>query len=469
MHALSRVSTGEAIFHARWAAKLSYRAWALLEHKVNRAKTKDVQAGVSTVSMVDSIAALSLNDTRTPTISSTKHESLNGSAFWFLVPFLIQRLLFLASLFENSGLVAEAQYYIDQATKIADAVRAPFLQSQCLAAAGVLALRRSKLATSLELLMTSLGKARECQNTLFHARLHIWLHEAHVLNHDWQKASSSLNDAESVIEGVQSYSAVIKPLARSDSTTIQTEIDESLASRLETITLATQKGPRVKGKKLQKPILRSKRTETVLMSESEGNRVNLDMLPLLRLKGEVKRRHAFQALMQKDIKNAMVLLSEAAQSPQNQDEVARQAIGQAQAHLLQGFAILASNSVFCILHESSISYPSMLQENLSEYETVGTASPPKKAAKTTRTTSKPPGKTIAQRSTESSPAISNFFRQAFDRLKHLVLQSSPIASSRAAHAISDRLVKSSLLSSATSCTSSPFRLSPSLALYSLGM
>ena len=464
----SRGSTGEAIFHARWSVKLSYRAWALLEYKVNKQRiAKKAHIEIEMDSMTDNIASLSTTDSKQPIVSSTKHESLNGSAFWSLVPILVRRLLFLASLFEYSGLVSEAQYYIDQATKIADAVKGPSLRSQCLASVGILALRRSKIPDALESLRMSVDEASWNQTTIFHARLHIGLHEVYVLEQNWEKASCSLRDAESAMERVEAWTTTANSIFKNDVQERLLGTGDRLASRPETLTLASKRQDLIVKKVVQKTSTRARKAEIVPATTSSDEQEQTGDAFFQRLRGTIKRRHAFQALLQKQLQPATAILSEAAKFPQGPDETARQYIWQAQAHLSQGFAELTLSSVFCVLHDSSISYPSIVQITVQGQGGAHVASSPTKMVKGTKIVTKTLAKRSARKSTEASAAFCNF-SQSFEKLKHLVLQGPVHASSRSLHAISDRLIKSSLMLSATSHVCSPLGLNPIFALYSLG-
>ena len=463
----SRGLASEAIFYARCSVKLSYRAWALLEHKVNRQLAYKVTYTKSEAeSMAESTASLSIADDKQPIVSSTKHESLNGSAFWSLVPILVRRLLFLASLFEYSGLVAEAQYYIDQASRIADVVKASSLQSQCLAWVGILALRRWKLPDALECLKTSISKVGQTQTTLFHARLYVGLHEAYVMEQDWGKASCSLQDAETAMGKAEAWTIMPSPIIKVSIQKEPVENDGGLASRLDALTIASKPlGLKVK-EAGQKTSMAVKKIEPISRPAPPGNHEISGNISFQRLRGTIKYRYAFQALLRQQFQPAVAVLSEAAEYSQGLDETARQHIWQAQAHLSQGFAELSSDSVFCVLHESSISYPSMLQGTIQEQEAYVVSSPTK-MVKGTRAFTKTLAKKGARKSQETSTTFCNF-KQSLEKLKHFVLQGSIHASSRSFHAISDRLVKSLLMLSATSHISSPFGLSPTFALYSLG-
>ena len=466
--AFSRDSIGEAIFHARWSVKSSYRAWALLEHKTSRNQISIVAHSVIDMeTLVDSTAALSLANEKQPATSSTKHESLNGSAFWSLVPILVRRLLFLASLLEHCGLVAEAQYYVDHASRIADAVKALSLQSQCLALLGIMALRRSKRPDALQILNASLSKASQNQKTLFHVRLYVGLHEAYALDKDWKNASSALQGAESAIEKAEAWTMTADPPIETNALEGLLENHGQTASRLKTLTIAS-KPQGLKAKKIvQKTNIKARKVETVSMSEPLDSHKKVGDLPFQQFRGDIKRRHAFQALLQKQIQPAVAVLLEAAKFSRGPDEAARQCIWQAQAHLSQGVTELTSNSVFCVLHESSISYPSMLQAAVQEQEEVYTQSPPAKAVRGPRGGAKVPARRGTRKSVEASAASSNF-KLSFEKMKELVLQGSMQASSRSLHAMSDRLVKSLLMLSATSHASSPLGLNPTFALFSIG-
>lgn len=119
---------GDALRHAKRCVALNRRVWATLE---NRSTTKTVSRPDSDTEMenlTEGVANLMSSARDVPVIMSITHESLNGAAFWSLVPSLYRGLCHQSQVFSHQGMFQEAVYFAEQADKVASAVNArPFM------------------------------------------------------------------------------------------------------------------------------------------------------------------------------------------------------------------------------------------------------------------------------------------------------------------------------------------------------
>lgn len=109
----------DALAHARRSVRLNQRAWAGLE-----ALSKDKRIPSKTDSIVESMAALSTADSQKHKTPSTTFTTFASPLLWPLVSALHAAYIQASNIYRHQGMVREAEYYLDQALKTVEAVRA---------------------------------------------------------------------------------------------------------------------------------------------------------------------------------------------------------------------------------------------------------------------------------------------------------------------------------------------------------
>ncbi|GME24814.1 Peptidase C50 [Neofusicoccum parvum] len=128
VYSLLSLSSGypsEALAYAKQCVNLNRKIWLTVE---NRKPRSDVSKTASSDSELDDVtngvAKMAVQKNTAPAAMSMTHGALTGAAFWSFVPSIFRGLSQLASVFAHQGMLQEAVYFSEQASKVAAAVGA---------------------------------------------------------------------------------------------------------------------------------------------------------------------------------------------------------------------------------------------------------------------------------------------------------------------------------------------------------
>ena len=359
MHLLSLTASAHgqsthALFYGRKGAKLAHRAWALLERRTSgRSNTRQEtpQGEVDNLSE-DLSNNLSL---RTPVIPSlsTKHDSLKTAPFWSLAYQLIRQLTRLGELLAHEGLISEAQYYVDQACKVADALQSrPFQASVAILQSDV-----ESRAGKLEKAHSGLNKARDLLEglppSLLNVKFNLALARIHVCTRDAEQEEVALKTAMELHTTALTWPSDQELVASKT-------LDDDIGSKLQVLSLNKKsREPAVvaemptsrtanKGRASKKPI-----QQTIACRNNES----VQCLPLLRQQAFILRQQSYNRIRINDFETAASCLKEAAQHILHVDGNF-QSLANASLFLQQASHVLYADPVFSLLQDSTISCPS---------------------------------------------------------------------------------------------------------------
>ncbi|KAI9847875.1 MAG: hypothetical protein M1838_000709 [Thelocarpon superellum] len=458
--ALEKGSASRALAHAKTCVRLNYRAWAGLES----------QAGVKAASAPLAVADPELDATTSgmasmalsgaiPHIKSTTHDALNGAAFWTLVSPLHRGLGNLSELFAHHGMFQEAIYYTQQAQKVVEAVDATSRIVHSLAVAGHLWTRGGQMASGTETLDQAQGLVRECALSQASVLLHCWIGNLHRQQGSEQLELAAYLEAEKALDEISTH-RFIEGLER-----FSTPADE-LRQQMATLAIDALPPPRrarpgasARGRKAQ-----VSRTGKNVSSRPvpEATRSSIEPAGLARLRGMLLRLKALAMTTRRNCESARGLLADAACRAHDQQGLIDQHIVTTKHLLQQSLDQMSANAVFCVLRESTISFPSAAMALRAEKSpgSVTRHSPPRPS----------PVKTGSRRTAQAAIPAEDFIdllRQGRDHVTDVLALALRSGSTSAIHQISSALSGVIMLLAAASPGKTHKVVHPAMAVYAM--
>ena len=442
-----------ALFHGRMCVKFAYRNWALLEYRARlMARSSVVNATVDELDqMSNDLNSLSISIPRPPPVLSTEHQSLKNAPFWSLVPQLFDGLLHLARLYANEGLLPEAHYYTLQAQSIADSVNSTTFQAQCRALLGEYKIYCGRLEEGLVQLRSADDMISKQRQTPFGTCLQALIAEAYGSRSQWDLEESNFRLAQDSLLGI------VSPIFLSLEARKPT-LAVDLSFQLSDLSL---KEPALKPKVTAKKgtaLTRRTKNKTSNLIQPEPNLSSppsADDLLLQKLRARLLRQQARRAILRKKAEQASSCLMKAATLPGTQLDSLMQSLRQAQLYLCQGLGLTFSDPVFCVLHESTLSYPSIVFDRRRQSKEK--MEPLKDVKQRVGQTRKQPSKSLAKDTMLKDFANANDFneclRKALEVVRNFHSTAQVTAPTSVIHTISDVSGKISMMLSANGFSS----------------
>ena len=459
----------QAMLFARDSVKLTYRAWAMLEHRCDRESrpNQDDSFTGEVEILSDAMASTSVSELKNPLILSAKHENLKSTPFWHLTPELFRRLSDLSQLFAHEGSVSEAYYYVGQASKIANAVNSQIFRAQTIALRGKYDLRRGRSDDGLRKLQQV--KALMDGETQSHMDVVVQalLAEAYGSRAQWDAEEFALRQAEEVLQ-------MLLSMCSKDSQLTKEKAESSLTMQLQALSLKEVVSNQIQITKNRVPAGKRavKKTVTQAVSENElkANEVTQNPI-LLRYHGSLLRQQAEGALHQKRPDLAASYLARAAILSTTVQESVLQNLMQARLYLYQGLEKISNDPVFCILHESTISFPSTaLKIRRNSKETLESIKESRgRSIQSRKTPIKQVAKSQSRKDGIQRHEISEYLSQALDTLMKAQSSAQIAASSSVIHILSDVFGKVLMMLNAACFNALKINVNPFIAAYAMGM
>ena len=461
MHTLSKATFAQgklawALFYAKKAVRLSYRAWALLERRNGTKNCLQDQSAQSD----SEVSTASLP------VMSTKHESLKSILFWPIVPRLFRHLTRLSSLLGHEGSLTEARFYLDQAAKVAQAVQADSLLV-------TIKLLHAELDTSSgqnENAIAGLKAAKSMTSVNYPAHLNISIDLALA------RAYARIGDHENENLLLEAAQSILR-----DNTTIQITADRSssprpsddLIQQMEHLRLDAQPKKQV-GKAKRGTVIKQGRarlaTKTVAEKVVSKPQSEREHLTFTKSRISVLRQRGASYSRQTDFERAADLLDQARALSLTYSDTLLHSLELACHLLRQGLSGLLADPVFSVLQDSTISCPSSVFSRSSgaqeapKLQTLDTDQ--NNATKKTRGKAEP--KPLAKKRALPRSHLTGFLSSCFDILSPLHSNAQRLSSSSTMHRLTDVLSKTLLMLSTANSTSPSISISSTFAAYAMG-
>ncbi|KAI9786076.1 MAG: hypothetical protein M1816_008104 [Peltula sp. TS41687] len=354
----------EALECAKKCVRINYRIWADLEGRTSKSKIKQYtdSGDTETDTMNSTTSAFADLTVQPPPVMSMTHNSLNGPAFWSLVPSLYRGLKNLSQLFSHLGLFQEALYYAEQARKTAEAIDAKTLKLEVTTVLADIHVRGGQLEKGRELIEESREQITKNEKSKTVVSLHCVEGRLYSLQGDLDSAEVEYLHAERDLEAITDPTFINK-LDTPDP--VETDLDAQFGK----LSLKASYAPKSNSSKSKAAIPKLKQTRP--NADKNGKSKGTSVMPgstkasdecteLLGLRGDVFRLRATIKLLQRKPEMASNLLAQAAMHPMNKQNMVVQRIASSKQLLLQSLDGMAADAVFCVLEDSTISFPSIV-------------------------------------------------------------------------------------------------------------
>ena len=457
----------QAMLNARESVKLTYRAWAILEHQCKReSRLNEEDSSISEVeAMSETFMMISITDLKAPPVMSTKHESLKSTPFWHLSSELFRRLSYLSGLFAHGGSISEAQYYVEQASKIATAVNSKSFRAQLLTLTGKYDLRRGEVEEGLRQMEQVKTLITGETPTPLNVVVELLLAEAHGSRAQWDAEELAFKKVEESLQGLGSMNNNGFPAMKENS-------DRSLALQLRELSIkevvsnqiqASKKGIPTGKRPVKKVTMHAVPDAKIKPNESEKS-------VLLKYYGRLLRHRAVSALHQNKSELAASYLTQAAQFPTTTEDLVSQNLLHARTHLCQSLQTISNDPVFCILHESTVSFPSIALN--SRRKSKESLEPIKenegRVVQSRKAPVKKAPKNAPRKDSIPRDEINECLGQALDMLIKAHSSAPAVASSTVIHALSDVFGKVLMMLHAACFDDPSINVNPFIAVYAIG-
>ncbi|KAK8226839.1 peptidase family C50-domain-containing protein [Phyllosticta capitalensis] len=191
----------ESLAHAKQCVTLNKKIWMAVE---NRTKSKAVASlghdnDVEVV--VEGVKNMSVRS-NSPTVISMTHAALTGAQCWPFVPSIFRGLLQLANVFAHQGMLQEAIYYAEQASKVAEAVNASSLMVASLGLTSRFYLDSNRIADAMDMLSKAASHSKQAMPNADLALYHCVAARAHEISDDYKTALTEFDSALNVISNL---------------------------------------------------------------------------------------------------------------------------------------------------------------------------------------------------------------------------------------------------------------------------
>ncbi len=468
--ALAQGYPEKALALGKRCMRLNYRAWAGLEcHLLNTNKpveTNQIEQDHS--GLTETVSVLTISNTRGPPIMSLTHELLTSLPFWPLVPAIYRGMTLLSRLFAHQGMFQETIYYMEQADKVLNAVKTIPWMVESLAMRGGYLARGGCLQKGQDILAQAQILSQQIDNSRVLVTLQYQLAVIRNLESEWDQEADAYSRAENLLKDLceNSFAECSEWLSPSL---------PSLEGKMTQLSLRDSQSPTAQTTK--RPVrslvkgctkVQAKTSERFPTS-SRG--FTTQCSPLLRLRGDVLRQKAYSMLLQHKLGDAASLLAEAEELPKTHDGHMQQRLRGAKQLLLRALNDMSADPVFCVLPESTISFPAVATISRGKERQGGDRIPAKgyKASPPRTRTLKPGLRKIVR---SRSPVIDDFvdiLTQARDQLSEIQTRAIQTGSTNTLHLISNAFCTVLMLLSAACKTTGKIAINPYFVTYSTGM
>ncbi|KAL8902681.1 MAG: hypothetical protein Q9207_004465 [Kuettlingeria erythrocarpa] len=367
--AARRGNTSLALILARQSLAVTHHAWARIAKRQRRFEADNTSISSSAGMMdglVDSMSKVTVSE---PSIATDGPVLVpQGPLYWRLVPQYHRALLQISRLYGQAGMFTEAQYYLQRSQKLAESVSAPGLAVRSVGHLADL-LGRSGNHKEAE------GKfevARR-QFSLLREDQHFIEYQTNLANH--LMAEGQILAAEQICVAAEATSRRLLSVDCSREGSLEPLGVLAVQEQLSNFTLGkdhhgrseTKRGATKQTARTALPL--TKAIKAGVKSKSDVEPPSLALQPMRR---NLARVRTLLAMQQTKLDRARELLAEAAEHHSTSENLVLRALMSSEIHVGRGFEMLNSDPVYCVLHESTVSLPSVTSARRPE-----TVAPPK--------------------------------------------------------------------------------------------
>ncbi|KAL8943604.1 MAG: hypothetical protein Q9216_000969 [Gyalolechia sp. 2 TL-2023] len=380
-----------ALEAAKQGLRFAQKAWASTEKRWTRDKIK---AG-SADELMDPMSKATVLDN--DPAESGRTNDVTASVYWGLVPQLHRAYLQVAHLYANEGIFTEARYYLERSKKLAEGASASGLLSRSVGYLADLLTRSEDFVEANNFFDIASDQLSSLEEDQHHIQFQTSLTNYHLAKGQISDAENTCTVAESMMQRLVNQDCTYRhPHGQPDVAALQDQLSRMTVGK--------------KASRSHKPTIRENppiEYPTVIVplnTNADPLHASNTQVPLKALSQsshDILRHRIRLALQQSQLESASELLSEAAEHLYTPQDTIMHTILSVEISVGRGLGALKNDPVYCVLPESTVSLPSVLQDKLPE-----PIKPPK-----------PPALTKAGRKPASRGAVSNGNRKMQNALK----------------------------------------------------
>ncbi|KAI4207997.1 MAG: hypothetical protein LQ348_000367 [Seirophora lacunosa] len=351
-----------ALLLARQSLKLAHQAWMSIGRRQKRSQMRTVN--ISGKGSIDGLAA-SLAEVKIAdhiSIEKASDTYSNGPACWRLVHQLHRAFLQVSRLYCKAGMFTDARYYSERSQKFAESVSAPGLAVMSAGHVADLLARSGNWGEA-----DSKFEVASSQFDLLEEDQHVIEFRMNLANHHVAKGQASA--AENICAAAEATLQRLLALDVSQQNLQQQPDLVALQGSLSQLTLG--KGMQnSQSLKKRAPPRNPARGRPVTNSTGADERCSSDVIAssstLCQIRGICDRQRSVLAIHQGQLDQAMEFLVSAAKLYCTPEDALQNTGLIAQVHVSRGLEVLNSDPVYCVLHESTVSLPSVVAKKATE-------------------------------------------------------------------------------------------------------
>ncbi|KAL7269465.1 separin protein [Rhizina undulata] len=443
----------DSLTHIRRSIRLNQRAWAGLEclskDQPISGFAKKAKDGVEV--LVENMETLSTSEFARVKVHSTTHDALNIPMLWPIVSALYLSMIQASTIYRHQGMSREAEFFIEQALRTVEAVDATPMVAKALTLFGDLKIRAGEVDEGQKMLEEAAKKIKEGRDSV----------ELELAIGNLGKVRGDVNLEEESYERAKLW---LEKLVGAERSSGQEGTDAELTDKMANMELA-ENATRSRGKALLRQTNSKGKGTTISRTPGTGranpttappskaNTVTGECSALLKLKGNVLRMKSYNQTIQENFEQAAELLKQAAMLPAGQQEYISQGLAEAKQLLHEALEAIASDPVFSVLQDSTLSVPSIAASSPAD------SSPTNSPKKLTR-------KTIVTVPKQARQFV-DFLSKARDCIHNVHIRAVRTGSTTMAHGVASLLSGVIVLLSAVSNIKGKGAEHPLYASYSL--
>ncbi|KAL8830112.1 MAG: hypothetical protein Q9191_001615 [Dirinaria sp. TL-2023a] len=427
------------LFLCRLRVKLLHGVWTGLQRRYKRQLSTAMTDTVdeSDAGLPATMSSMSLTEKEPSPTPLAKQRISSLRHMWSLVPCLFHGLVNLSRAYAHEGLLSEAQYYVEQANKVAKNVPAASYEGRFHAQAGQYKVRSGKIESSTRYFEKALLGLQAERQDHHYLRLQSYLAEKYMLEGDLTSAESALCRAENALDMLS------RCISRNDSS----RSVETLESRMLKMTLKgrtkhlnNRSDTNAANEKVSRQALR--RGDHTKQTSTEHRIMDSNFIH--RGRSYISNQRARIAICAGDLDSAERLLSAPVKGPVELEGFVLQTLLKAQLRLRRTIESMASDLTFSILPESTISCPAVCAVRQQQAEG-GSQITQKAAALKKGPNRKDVSKSAVNLVSASHFDFRNLLQQTQDELSNICTLATKSSSTAANHTLSDILSRALLM------------------------
>lgn len=338
-----------ALSHARRSVRLMRRAWNLVEMQT---KAQNENGKLTAEEQTQDESELNMSTNMTLNLSQSE-DRLPGPAFWSMISPLFRSLSHLSHVYAHQGMFQESMYYAEQAHGVVKRIGASTHAADGAALLGNIWLNAGVLDKASQFLAQANDISTSTGKSTTSVTISSSLGKLYGLHGNQKEEIAAYEDALAALQSLTD----VKYIADLDKIVDPASILEAEMTRL---SLAPRKAPMARRAATRsKPVAR-KITARTKVAEIEESTVSDEYPQLKALRGLVLRHKARAMLVQRRFEEVMTLLKESGAYVFGQGDDIQQHIAVARRFVHQGLIQMATDPVYSVLQDSTISYPSIM-------------------------------------------------------------------------------------------------------------